>query len=111
MKIERDHQGAITVCCPDGPITEPDAQVFRRDVMETFEDSLGRFVLDVKNVTFVDSAGLEALLDVTEHMEQSGQALKLCTVHETLRQVLDLTGLAEHFEYFEDANAAARSFL
>ena len=47
----------------------------------------------------------------TEQLAQSGNALKLCGVNETVREVLDLTDLTSLFEYFEDINAAVRSYL
>jgi len=79
--------------------------------MEAQRDSLGRFVMDASAIPLIDSKGLEALVEVTEEMAQSGKALKLCAANETLRQVLELTGVAPLFEHFEDANAAVRSFL
>ena len=32
-------------------------------------------------------------------------------VEDTVREVLELTDLASHFEHFHDANTAVRSFL
>lgn len=88
-----------------------DADELKRRLIEAQRDSLGRLVLDAAAIPLVDSRGLEALVEVTEEMAQSGQALKVCAANETLRQVLDLTGLSPLFEHFEDVNAAVRSFL
>jgi anti-anti-sigma factor len=111
MKVLQDRNGAVLVLRPDGPLTESDAKGFVSQARQAYSETLGRFVMDVSMVTFVDSAGLESLLDITEMMDEGGMALKLCGVNETLRQALELTGLAPGFEYYEDANAAARSFL
>lgn len=111
MKLQRERRGAVTVVTPDGPLTDLDADQFKAEALQQLEESLGRFVLDVSRVPFVDSRGLEVLLDLTEQMAGSGQSLKLCAVQDTVRQVLDLTDLAPMFEYYEDAGAAARSFL
>ena len=40
--------------------------------------SLGRVVLDAGAIPFVDSRGLEVLVEVTEELGQGGRALKLC---------------------------------
>jgi hypothetical protein len=37
--------------------------------------------------------------------------LKVCAPSATLREVMDLTGAAEAFEYFDDVTTAVRSFL
>lgn len=111
MHIDQQRQGAVTVVKPQGPLTEQDAPVLRGRLREVLAESLGRFVLDASAIPFVDSAGLEALVDAGEDMTKSGLSLKLCAVPETLSQVLTLTGLSDLFEQYEDANSAIRSFL
>ena len=81
------------------------------EVCEAIQKNLGRVVLDASGVPVVDSIGLEALVDVNAEMYQSGRSLKLCSLNQTVRQVLELTGLSPQFEHFEDANSAVRSFL
>ncbi len=73
--------------------------------------TLGRFVVDMSAVPFVDSMGLEALLDLTDLLEQSGKVLKLCGVNKTVRQVFELTEIDSLFDHFGDVNSAVRSFL
>ena len=111
MKINEQRQGAVTVLTPEGPVTEPDVPALKQKLMETLAGSLGRFVVDLSAVPFVDSAALEALLDVTEEMGKSGQVLRLCAANKTVREVLELTDVATQFDHFEDANTAVRSFL
>jgi anti-anti-sigma factor len=62
-------------------------------------------------VPYVDSVGLESLVGATEELSASGRSLRLCGAGETLREVLELTGLSGRFEYYEDVNTAVRSFL
>ena len=111
MKITDQRQGAVTVLKPEGPLVEADVASFKQRLLETLDSSLGRFVVDMSAVPFVDSKGLEALVDVTEEMGKSGQVLRLCAANKTVREVLDLTDLASQFDHFEDANTAVRSFL
>jgi anti-anti-sigma factor len=111
VNISQHRHGAVTVVRPEGPLAGDDAEGVRHHLLETIADTLGRCVLDASAIAFVDSKGLEALLDVSELMAQSGQTLKMCGLNETVRQVLELTDLAPMFEYFEDAIGAARSFL
>jgi anti-anti-sigma factor len=111
MEIQEQRQGAVTVLKPRGPLAGADVAAFKSRAGQVLTTSLGRFVIDASGVPYVDSTGLEALLDLTERMSQSGGALKLCAATETLREVLELTGLASQFEHFADVNAAARSFL
>ncbi|MAE66190.1 MAG: hypothetical protein CMJ18_18120 [Phycisphaeraceae bacterium] len=111
MEIQEQRQGAVSVIKPVGPLSADDAERFKECLVEVLDRSLGRFVVDVSAVAYVDSTGLEALVDVTEMLAESGHALKLCAANETLREVLDLTDLSKMFESFEDVNSAVRSFL
>ncbi len=61
---------------------------------------------------FIDSRGLEILLEVNEELHRAGRALKLCGLNDVLREVLDLTDVwRSSFEHFLDVNSAVRSFL
>ena len=111
MKITETTQGAITIIKPEGPLTGDDVKAFATGLSRVVSTNLGRCVVDMSAVPFVDSAGLEALLDVTDEMARGGRALKLCAVNKTIRQVMELTALVSHFDHFEDANSAVRSFL
>lgn len=111
MNIQQQKYGAVTIVKPDGPLGDADAEQFKSFFLQVLKENLGRVVLDASGIPFVDSRGLEALVDVTNEMSRSGQWLKLCAVNRTVRQVLELTGLSSQFEHFEDPNSAVRSFL
>lgn len=112
MKIETTRHGAVTVVRPDGPvINADDAVLLKTESFNVLGNTLGRFVIDATEMTFVDSCGLEALVDITNEVGAGGHSLKLCTVSETLREILSLTGLTSRFQQFEDVQSAVRSFL
>ena len=111
MDIQEERKGAITVLRPVGPLVQQDADQFKSRLLQVRSDRLGRFVVDTGSVPYVDSRGLEVLVETNEQMTQSGQALKLCGLNETLREVFDVTELANLFEQYEDVASAVRSFL
>ena len=74
-------------------------------------DGRQTLIVDLSKVAFVDSAGLEALVDVTEKLNQAGRSLKICGANQTVRAVLRLTGVAGSFEFYDEVNAGVRSFL
>jgi len=111
MEIREQRHGAVTVVKPIGPLIQGDAQVFLQRFNAAVARSLGRVVLDATAMPFVDSHGLEALVDAAEQLDEGGQGLRLCGASETLREVLELTELASLFEYYQDVQDATRSFL
>lgn len=110
MQIKEQTQGAVTVLEPDGALTQDDAEQFKARLTEVLSASAGRLVVDLSSVPFVDSRGLEVLVEANDVLAAGGRSLKLCAVNETLREVLGLTGLATRFDHFDDTNSALRSF-
>ncbi|MEL6795792.1 MAG: STAS domain-containing protein [Planctomycetota bacterium] len=110
MQIDEQNQAAVTVLTPRGPLTGDDSAVLASRVDAAADQQRGRVVVDLSNVSFVDSAGLEVIADLGERFERVARSLKLACVNETLREVLDLTEVASFCELYEDASAAVRSF-
>ena len=111
MEILEQVKGAVTLLTPRGPLCEADAENFKRKAAEASAAAMGRVVIDASAIPYADSRGLEALVDLSEELGESGQTLRLCAANETLREVLELTDLSGMFEHYEDVNAAVRSFL
>ncbi|MCA9275287.1 MAG: STAS domain-containing protein [Phycisphaerales bacterium] len=112
MRIETNRHGAVSVVRPDGPVINgDDAALLKNEAFSVLGETLGRFVIDTTEMTFVDSCGLEALVDITDEVGAGGHQLKLCGVSETLREILMLTGLTSKFQQYEDVQSAVRSFL
>jgi anti-sigma B factor antagonist len=110
MQINEQTQGAVTVLKPDGALTQDDAEQFMHKLAEVLAESSGRVVVDLSSVPFVDRRGLEVLVEANDTLAVGGRSLKLCAINETIREVLDLTGLATRFDHFDDTNSALRSF-
>src|SRR5688572_25617495 len=102
--------GAACVLKPGTSLAEADAAQFRNVAEEASRRCSGRILLDATTIAFVDSAGLEALVDVTERLIQTGRSLKICGANATVRNVLRLTGCAGSFEFYDEVNAGVRSF-
>lgn len=111
MEILEQRHGAVMVVRPQGPLLEAEVNAFRRRVTDVIQKSLGRFVLDASQIAYADSKGLEALLDISEELNEGGQSLRLCCANETLREVLDLTDISPLVEHYDDVGTAVRSFL
>lgn len=111
MQIGEQRQGAVTVLKPQGPLVGADAEQFKSEVTQAVERSLGRMVIDASAIPYCDSRGLEVMVEVSQALAESGQSLRLCGAVEVVREVLEITDLANHFEHYQDVQTAVRSFL
>ena len=111
MRIDEQVRGAVTFLRPDGAIAQQDSVAFRNTLLAAAKRSMGRCVVDASAIPFMDSAALEAMLDANDELGSAGRVLKLCGLNETVRECLELTGLAGRFDIYDDGVSAARSFL
>lgn len=111
MQIERSSHGAVTVLKPRGSVALDEADLLRTTLLESVRASMGRCVVDFSSTSFIDSRGLETLVDVGEELSSRGQALRVCGVSATIAEVLELTGVTAHLDRYDSVQSAVRSFL
>ena len=82
------------------------------DVEATFKDYLDRqkheILIDFSKISFVDSAGLELLLDMHNELKQRGGALKLVHLNELCLDILKATQLINVLRIYEEMNKAIK---
>ncbi|MGH9538121.1 MAG: anti-sigma factor antagonist [Terriglobales bacterium] len=72
----------------------------------------GDIVLQLEQVTFVDSSGLGALVRLVSTAREKGGDIKLCGVQPQFRKTLEMTNLLAMFEtYDSEAEAIMASYL
>lgn len=111
MEIAEQQSGAVTVLRPSGALTGEAGPMLRDRVSHLLPSTTGRLLLDLSEVPFLDSRGIESLLDTSDVFGSMGLTLKLCSANLTVMEVLRLTGNADVFEFFIDSNVGVRSFL
>jgi anti-anti-sigma factor len=111
VKIEQQQVGTVDVLTPIGPLVDQDAAAFTKALMQRVKPPTARVVCALHEVPYMDSAAVEGLLDASDELAQRAQTLKLVRVPGTCREILELTGVAGRFGFFEETQDAVRSFL
>lgn len=83
---------------------------FNARVEQCMAEGFHCIVVDCSSVGGVESAGLEALLDIQDRCEGELGSVKLCGLDETLQKILEITRLKRRFEVFNDLDTAVRSY-
>lgn len=111
MTFDTQTIGAVTVLKPLGPIAnaEDSANLLEQST-KLVRSSLGRFVIDASEMSYVDSTGLETLVEVSNQLNSFGQTLKLCSIGETVSETIRVTHTSDAFEPFEQVQDAVRSY-
>jgi anti-sigma B factor antagonist len=65
-------------------------------VRQTVSSDSARVVLDMASVSFIDSSGLRALVELHTAVGEGGGSLRIEDPSDAVRRVIELTGLAGH---------------
>ncbi len=106
-----ESQGAVDIVAPATTINHENATKFFEAIAQRPTKGQPMLVIDLSGVPLIDSAGLEALLDIQQSLYESGGTVKLAAPSQLCQDIFRVTGIAERFETYSDAKAAVRSFV
>lgn len=93
LRVTQDRRDGILVISLTGRISHASAGLFRRTLDEAIQRGAAHLVIDLGGVDYLSSSALPILQDVHTRLAAIGGALVLCGLTETVRIVLDLSGL------------------
>jgi anti-anti-sigma factor len=92
-------------------VTALEAPRLSEEVEVAVWNSVGAFVLDLTDVTFLDSSGLHALLRARAYLAREDRSLVLVCPAGPARRVLDLARVLDTFIVYPSAEAAANALV
>lgn len=111
MRIVERSVGDVTVLKLIGRLELEEGDLLLRDAVNRLvEAGRVKLLLDMKEVTRLDSAGIGMLVSKFLTARRAGGAIKI--LHPTVRtdHLMDITKLSTVFEIFDDEEKALRSF-
>jgi len=109
LTITNREVDGVAVVTLDGRVVFGDAASALRDKVKTLTDAGNRkVVLNINNVTFVDSAGLGAMVAAHHTANSAGGALRLCHLEPKFKEMLRMTNLHTVFEVSDTEADAIR---
>ena len=112
MQIEERTSGEVTVMKVTGDITlNQGGDVLLKDkVQSLLQQGQRKLVLDLGNVSYVDSAGLGQLVQIHATAKSKGGSLRLVNVTKRLKDLLVVTKLVTIFDSYDSEAEAVASF-
>lgn len=111
MLVSLHHEGSVTILKPSGPLLAGELEELEKQLQELARSWTGRVLLNLADVPFIDSAGLELVCRNHQVFAGNGLSLKLSNLTELTRKIFEITRLSRRFEIYPDSTAAVRSFL
>jgi anti-sigma B factor antagonist len=110
LRITNREVDGVVVLALDGRIVLGEETVaLREKVKGQIAAGKKQLVLDLKNVTYIDSSGLGALVDVHSSAKSGGVSLRLCNLGSRFNELLQITKLYTVFEVSSTEADAVRA--
>ncbi len=90
----------MKVVQPTGILDGTKAGQFRQEISQLVEDKAEVVLIDFRDVTFMDSSGLGALVLALKTVRASGGKMFICSVNEQIRMLFELTSMDRVFQIF-----------
>jgi anti-sigma B factor antagonist len=111
LKMTNREVDGVAVVALDGRIVlGEESNALREKVKSLIAGGKKKIVLNMANVTFIDSAGLGTLVAAHHSAKTQGAALKLCHLGAKFQEVLQITKLLTVFDVYSTEAEAVGSF-
>ncbi len=111
MKINVRKNGGVTILDVSGKVTIGEGDIaLRQAVREQLAAGNKNLLVDLSNVSTIDSSGVGELVSSYTTVTQQGGKLKLLNPPQKVGDILQITQLITIFEVFDDEENAVASF-
>ncbi len=111
LKMNSREVDGISIVQLEGRIVlGEESNALREKVKTLLTENKKKMVMNMENVTYIDSAGLGTLVASFHSAKAQGAVLKLSNLGAKFQEVLQVTKLYTVFEVFDNETAAVQSF-
>jgi anti-sigma B factor antagonist len=107
---DRDVSGVNVLDIEGRIVLGEESNAFRERVKSLLAAGKKKIVLNLANVTYIDSAGLGTLVATFHSARSQGATLKLTNLGSKFKEVLQVTKLMTVFDTYDNEAAAIQSF-
>lgn len=111
MKLKERERDGVKILEASGKIMGGDDSELFSSTLKTFiHEGNTRVVVDLRNVSHINSTGLGILISGYTTLKRNDGELKLLNVSDKIQSIFMITRLYSVFESFEDEDEAVQSF-
>ncbi len=110
MQINKTKQQDVVIWRINGDIDINSSPEIKKAFDELTKSEEKKMVIDLKDVSYIDSSGLATLVEVLKKTKSYGGGLKLSNLAEKVKGLFEITKLEKIFEIHNTAEEAIASF-
>ena len=95
----------VQVIEPAGILDSTKAEEFLASVEALLDEGVEVILVDLKDITFIDSSGLGTLVVLLKKARSLNRSFCLCSMNDQVRMLFELTSMDRVFEIYENRQA------
>jgi anti-anti-sigma factor len=109
LQVSSVQNGSVVVITVRGPMVADELHLLDVEVRECLDAAFNKIVLDLKEVPFIDSAGLERIQDVVVDLGRRGGDLYVASLNDVCLDIFLATQMNSFVQIADTTEAAVRS--
>jgi anti-sigma B factor antagonist len=110
MKILEEIKNQIGILRLTGRLDAASVNTIKENVNSLIGKKIKSIVIDMDEVDFIDSSGLGSLVSCLRVVNKEDGDIRLCSLQDQIRTLIELTRLHRVFQIFDDSDAAVKSY-
>jgi anti-sigma B factor antagonist len=110
LRLRVRTQNDTSVIEVSGEIDLHSAPQLRAELLKLAEGAKPRFVIDLGEVSFIDSTGIGVLVGALKRSREKSGSVHFCGAQSRVRRVFEITGLMRALPLFDSREAAIAAF-
>lgn len=110
MQINKTRQQDIIICNVNGDIDINSSPNIRKTFDELTTSKEKKIIINLKDVSYIDSSGLATLVEMLKKAKGYGGRLKLSNLADKVKSLFEITKLEKIFEIYHTAEQAIADF-
>ena len=99
----------VKIVQPSGILDGLNANQLRREIGDLVENGANIVLVDFQDITFMNSAGLGALVSILKKVRSQGAELFICSLNEQVKMIFELTKMDLIFKPFANRNEVGQA--
>lgn len=110
MQINKTKQNDIVICRVNGDLDINSSPEIRKTFNELTANQEKKIVINLKDVSYIDSSGLATLVELLKRVKSYGANLKLSNLADKVKGLFEITKLEKIFQIYDTAEQAIADF-
>jgi len=110
MDISSRAKGEVVILDISGEIDLYNAPEIKDIINKLIEQKKYNVVINLKDVTYIDSSGIGALISSLSNLKKYQGGLKIINVFASVRKVFELTKLTSFFDIYDNEDDSVKAF-